>query len=275
MKRTLIPSFILSVSIAACFACGSAESDQSYRKVAQATLDAVVVQPVKLSFSLPSRTNLGLDAKVLQQNMNGYAWRIVGQGERCVDSKIHESYGPYEDARTYAMELSASCNYLVKIMVGKLKTTSALNLTATINFESHIKPVIQQNCVSCHAGYQDFNEVQKNARSIVAHIENETMPPAAPLDGSIIALFLAWADDGYQQKDPNPSIPTAAEEALSEIYYRNNSNDMINNYELLGRTSYELRRSLWIQPAGEALNLANDQIYTFRTSLTLDSNESR
>jgi len=241
-------------------------------------LDAVVVQPVKFSFSLPSRTNLGLDASVLQQKMNGYAWRIVGQGERCADSKVHESYGPYEDARTYAMELSATCNYLVKIMVGALNTSAspaALNLTTTINYESHIKPVIQQSCVSCHAGYQDFSGVQKNARSIVSHIENETMPPAAPLDGSIVALFLAWADDGYQQSDPNPSIPTATDEALSEVYYRNNSNDMINNYELLGRTSYELRRSLWIQPAGEALDLANEQIYTFRTSLPLGSTEFR
>jgi len=266
VKRTLLPFVTLSAAVALVTSCGSAE-DQNYRKVAQGTLDSVQAEPpVDFSFSLPSRNNLGLDTSVLQQKMTGYAWRIEGQGDRCTDSKVHESYGPYEDARTYAMKLSASCNYLVKIMVGELGIQPALNLTATINYDDHIKPVIQQKCLSCHADYQDFSVISKNASSIVAHVENETMPPAAPLDGALIALFLAWGDDGFQESNPNPTPITAADTALGSVYYRNNTNDLIMSYELMGRTAYELRRTLWIQPAGEALGLENQQIYTFRVS---------
>jgi hypothetical protein len=256
----------LSAALALSTACGTAEP-QNYRKVAQGALDALPAEPlVDFSFSIPSRNNMGLDGAVLKQKMTGYAWRIEGQGDKCTDSRVHESYGPYEDGRTYAMQLSASCNYLVKIMVGELGIQPALNLAATVNYDDHIKPVIQQQCVSCHVDYQDFRVISKNASSIVAHVESETMPPTAPLDGALIALFLAWADDGFQESNPNPPPLTAADTALGSVYYRNNTNDMIMSYELMGRTTYELRRSLWLQPAGESLGLANQQIHTFRVS---------
>ncbi|HYX36465.1 MAG TPA: hypothetical protein VE954_25440 [Oligoflexus sp.] len=265
MNRTFIPLVTLSTSIVLGLACGSVEQ-QNLRKVAQGALDAVPAKLVDFSFSLPSRSNLGLDTSVLQQKMTGYAWRVEGQGDHCTDTKVHESFGPYEDARTYAMQLSDNCNYLVKIMVGELAPQTALNLTATINYDEHIKPVIQKECVSCHAEYTDFSEIEKDASSIVAHIENETMPPNAPLDGATIALFLAWSDDGFKQSNPNPTPITPADTALSSVFYRNNTNDFIMSYELMGRTTYELRRSLWIQPAGDALGLENQQIYTFRVT---------
>lgn len=265
MNPTLLPIVTISASALLLIGCGAAE--ESYRKVAQASLDAVPYQPVQFSFSLPSRSNLGLDSSLLQQKMTGYAWRVEGQGERCSDTKAHESYGPYEDARTYAMELSATCNYLVTIMVGELATKSAaLNLTATINYEDHLKPIVQKQCLSCHADYADVNVIAKNASSIVSHVENETMPPNAPLDGSEIALFLAWGDDGFKTSNPNPKAVTATDTALSSVFYRNNANDMIMSHELLGRTIFELRRPLWIQPGGDALNLENQQIYTYRVA---------
>lgn len=264
MKHTLLPLVTLSAALVLSTACGTAD-EQNYRKVAKGVLDALPAEPlVDFSFSIPSRINMGLDRDVLQQKMTGYAWRIEGQGANCTDTKVHESFGPYEDGRNYAMQLSASCNYLVKIMVGELGIQPALNLAATINYDDHIKPVISQQCVSCHVDYEDFSIVSRNASSIVAHVENETMPPTAPLDGALIALFLAWGDDGFQKSNPNPPPITAADTALGAVYYRNNTNDMIMSYELMGRTTYELRRSLWIQPAGESLGLANQQIYTFR-----------
>ncbi len=264
MNRTLLPLVTLSASVVLGMGCGTAVEEQNLRKVAQGALDALPAQPVDFSFSLPSRSSLGLDSATLKEKMTGYAWRIEGQGERCTDAKVHESYGPYEDARTYAMQLSGNCNYLVKIMVGELTGPAALKLTATINYETHIKPVIQKECVSCHADYTDYSTIEKNASSIVAHVENETMPPEAPLDGATIALFLAWSDDGFKQNDTNPTPVTASDEALQNVFYRNNNNDLIMAYELMGRSTYELRRTLWIQPAGEALGLTNQEIYTFR-----------
>lgn len=267
MNSLLLPMFTFSVSLGLCLACGSAE--QSYRKVAENSLDAKPIQPVEFSFSLPARSNLGLDSNVLLQKMTGYAFRIEGQGEQCRDTNVHESYGAYEDSRTFAMELSGTCNYLVNVMVGELAPAkSELQLTATINYNDHIKPVIAQQCVSCHADYKDFSVVAANARSIISYVENESMPPKMPLDGSTIALFLAWGDEGYLESDPNPKVETAADTALKSVFYRNNTNDYIMSYELLGRSIFELRRSLWIQPDGEALGLANEQIYTFRTSLS-------
>ncbi|WP_141733003.1 hypothetical protein [Oligoflexus tunisiensis] len=265
MNRILLPFVTVSASVVLSTACGSVE-EQNLRKVAHGALDAQPARLIDFSFMLPSRSNLGLDQSILQERMTGYAWRIEGQGERCTDEKVHESFGPYEDARTYAMQLLDNCNYLVKIMVGELAPQTALNLTATINYDEHIKPVIQKECVSCHADYTDFAVIQANASSIVAHIENETMPPNSPLDGATIAMFLAWGDDGFQEKNPNPPQLTPADTALSAVYYRNNTNDFIMSYELMGRTTYELRRSLWIQPDGEALGLDNQQIYTFRVA---------
>jgi hypothetical protein len=252
-------------------ACGSVE-EQNLRKVAHGALDAQPARRVDFSFMLPSRSTLGLDQSILQERMTGYSWRIEGQGERCTDDKVHESFGPYEDARTYAMQLLDNCNYLVKIMVGELSAQPALGLTATINYNDHIKPVIQQQCVSCHADYNDFSVIQQHASSIITHVENETMPPNVPLDGATIAMFLAWGDDGFQESNPNPPVITPADTALNKVFYRNNANDFIMSYELMGRTTYELRRSLWIQPDGEALGLENQQIYTFRvTSPTSDT----
>jgi hypothetical protein len=266
VNRTLLPLITLSASLVLSTACGTAVEEQNLRKVPQGALDALPAQPVEFSFSVPSRSSLGFDAALLKEKMTGYAWRIEGQGERCMDTKVHESYGPYEDARTYAMQLSATCNYLVKIMVGELAPTPALKLTTTINYDEHINPVIQKECVSCHPDYSDFAAIQKNASSIVAHVENETMPPNAPLDGSTIALFLAWGDDGFKKENPNPPVVMPSDEALSSIYYRNNNNDFIMSYELMGRMTFELRRSLWIQPAGESLGLSNEEIYTFRVA---------
>lgn len=265
MNRTFIPLFTFTTGLLVSFACGT--SEQNYRKVALNSADALPIQPVDFSFSLPARSNLGLDSSVLQQKMTGYAWRIEGQGDKCADSQVHESYGPYQDSRIFAMQLSSTCNYLVKIMVGALaEAPAALELTGTINYTDHIKPIITSQCLSCHADYKDFAVVDKIAKTIVTQVENQTMPPSGGLDGSQIALFLAWGDAGFLEKDPNPTVPTAADQSLSAIYYRNNANDKIMDYELLGRSSFELRRSLWIQPEGQALGLSHEQIFTFKTS---------
>ncbi|MCX6127889.1 MAG: hypothetical protein NTX25_02350 [Proteobacteria bacterium] len=257
---------IVTLTVLSIFGLGCGEAEPvNLRKAVGTSLDATPVVPVSVSFTLPSRANFNLDASTLRSKLNGYAWSLEGQGDKCKDSKIHEASGAYEDSRTFILDLSTDCNYMVKIMLGELNPPK-LNLATKINYQQHIQPILNESCTSCHAEFKDYAGVRAQAHSIVSHIENETMPPKAPLEAGAIALFLAWADSDFSEKPEISAVPRVSEGALQKTYYKNNNNDMIMAYELLGRTSYQLRRSLWIQAEGEELGLLTKQLFTFRTT---------
>ena len=253
------------VGIGLLVGCGS-DPEKNYRRSRLGSLDAVPTLPVSFSFSLPARASFNLDAHTLMTKVNGFAWRIEPQGEKCRDTSLHEGYGPYEDNRVFAMEVSGTCSYSINIKIGELSSGS-LWIAAPINYDQHIQPIINKQCVSCHAEYANYQGVRANARNIVSRIEAETMPPKLALGDSEIALFLAWGDGGFIEKNLSQGPVSKSEQALSHVYYRNDNNDVIFSNELLGRTFYELRRSLWIQPDGEALGLSTSQLFTFRTEI--------
>ncbi len=264
-KKFLILSFIVSMA----YGCGK-EAAKSYRNGSENSFKGIISLPVLFSFSLPPRNSFKLDEATQLSRINGYAWRVDGQGKNCQDSIAHESFGSYEDGKKFSFNISGTCSYFVTVMLGELASTK-LSLTDRITYIQQVQPIMDQQCVSCHTEFSSFAGVRAQAKNIVASIEAGTMPPSGALADEKIALFLAWADAGFAEKDLKEQEPNVVNSALSEVFYRNNYNDRITDYELLGRTSYELRRSLWIQPAAEALGLQTTQVFTAPT----DSSEKK
>ncbi len=261
MKRSL--QLFSLLTCAAAIGCGQEVERIERRQTKTASLDAVPNSPVEFTFTLPDRATLRQQIPNIDEMITGYYYKIQGEGNNCPRSEVHEKSGVYDDGMLLKLTVQSSCNYLITVQIGEYSEPSgpaALKAT-TINFTDHIKPLLSEHCASCHPSYTVYSEAKAAGRAIVMSAENETMPPSRPLEDMSIAMLLSWADHNYPEIDLKAEAPSSL--ALKRILYRNNNNDYLQSYELFGRSSYELRRSLWLQPEGQAAGLSTNQLYTF------------
>ncbi|RZA20001.1 MAG: hypothetical protein EOP10_18780 [Proteobacteria bacterium] len=259
--RSLLPvvrnqSLFLSLLLIGCG--GDKVADYRTAKASN-TLEAVAEKPnaVLVNFKLPDRSK---DPTLSQ--VNGYYFRLVGEGSDCPAGELIEDVGAFDDQkREFEFKVNGKCTYVVVMKLGVYQAP-ALTLTSTLNYETDIKPLIESNCVSCHETYASYTELVENGEMILREVESKAMPKTAPLSDADIAKFLAWKDGGYIEKSTTPP-PTAKELLLTSVYYQNNRNDYLMAYELLTRLSFELRRSLWIQPAAVEAGLTVKELSTF------------
>ncbi|MES2745279.1 MAG: hypothetical protein V4655_07620 [Bdellovibrionota bacterium] len=259
--RSLLPvvrnqSLVLSLLLIGC----GGDKVADYRSAkASNTLEAVAEKPnaVLLNFRLPDR---GKDPSL--SGVSGYYYRLVGEGSECPAGELIEDVGAYDDQkREFEFKVNGKCSYAVVMKLGVYKAPE-LALTSVINYENDIKPLIEKNCVSCHETYASYTELVENGEMILREVESKAMPKIAPLSDVDIAKFLAWKDGGYVEKSTTPP-PTAKELLITSVYYQNNRNDRMMDYELATRVSFELRRSLWIQPAAVEAGLTVKELSTF------------
>ena len=69
------------------------------------------------------------------------------------------------------------------------------------SFVSQIKPIIDNNCVSCHNGNQfpdlrTYNGVSTNSAIIKEQVVNRTMPIGGVLTNEEIDIISCWIDNG-------------------------------------------------------------------------------
>lgn len=263
MKKSL--QFFTLLSSLLAMACGQEITRIDQRHTKGASLDAVPMAPVNFTFALPDRFTLRQEMASIDTLITGYYYRIQGEGKNCPEGELHEKAGPYDDGMLINITVYNTCNYLINIQLGEYSDPNAnLGIKATnINFQEHIKGLLTERCASCHPSYSDYTAAKDAGRAIVLAAEGETMPPNQPLPGSEIALLLSWADHGFPEKDPLAETVGPVAKSMGRIFYRNNNNDYLQQYELFGRTNFELRRALWLQPDGQNLGIRTSQLYTF------------
>lgn len=81
----------------------------------------------------------------------------------------------------------------------RLYAPSELNLSIissalVATFNSDVQPLLQGNCVGCHGNYDQIGIVRANAANFKAMIENDVMPPDAPLVGAARTTIINWLD---------------------------------------------------------------------------------
>lgn len=239
--------------------CGSDKAENYRSKGPGNALEAIAEKPnpVVINFTLPDRSKDPSLASV-----SGYYFKLLGEGTDCPAGELIEEVGTWDDAnREVKFKVNGKCNYAVTMKLGVYQTP-ALALMGAISFEGDIRPILESQCVSCHETYVDYAEVVANGEMILREIEAKTMPQTAPLSDADIAKFLAWKDGGYTEKAV-VAQPSEKEKQLSAVYYQNNKNDYLMAYDLLSRSTYELRRSLWVQPEGQAAGMTLKEISTY------------
>jgi len=71
----------------------------------------------------------------------------------------------------------------------------------TISFVNSIKPIIDNNCVSCHNGGQfpdlrTFNGISNNAGIVKQQVVSRSMPLGGSLSNDEIELIRCWVENG-------------------------------------------------------------------------------
>jgi hypothetical protein len=245
--------------------CGlSSDEIANYRQKAASSAEAIGDNRVTVSFTIPSREQVDNDAGADHDALTGYYYRIQGEGANCPKEDDFEVVGPYEDAKTVKLALTSACSYRITLKVGTYEAAKAA-LTSKISYTNTIKAVIDSKCLSCHADYASYAGVLAVAPDIVSQVEAGLMPKAGALDQATIAKFVLWGDEGYIESDPNEALISDKEKQITSVFYRNNNNDYVMNYELLGRATYLLRRSLWLQPEGQTAGFTTSKMQTFET----------
>jgi hypothetical protein len=245
-------------------ACGS-ETLTNERQQTLTGLDARPSSEVYLAFQLPDRSSFSADPANLTSQIDSYYFRFAGQGPRCPTvMEQHEEWGNYEDKRVVGAKVRTDCDYLITIKIGSSRPEQlALSASAPINYQDDIKKTLEAQCVACHTQWQQEDQVVRDGQKIVNAVESGAMPPTETLSDAEIARFLAWADGGFLRQNPKPVVLTPKEQKLQRIFYRNNHDDLLTGLELLGVTTKDLRRSLWIQEDALTAQLKTRQLYTF------------
>jgi len=108
---------------------------------------------------------------------------------------------------------------------------SSVSVPAHVSYHEHVRPIVEANCVACHAegqiaGYAPFTiaeDVVWAARDIKFHVVNGLMPPWPPsrenlplkndrsLSDEEIAIIAAWVDDGAPLGDSHDYAPAATD----------------------------------------------------------------
>lgn len=238
--------------------CGSSPDSNLDLRNKISGLDGSGVPKIDFYFGLPDRSRLeGADASAL---IDAFYYKLEGKGEKCPPGEIYEATVDYEDNLFIDFPIASDCSYDLDFRAGRRAAAAGeIQLAAQLNFASDIKPLLEKNCTSCHAEYSDYAKFRQVAAQSILDIESGIMPPAAPLSDGDIAVFLAWQAGGYLEVDDSPAESAEAQK-LGTIFYRNNSDDVLNSYEFLGRTFYELARTLWIQPEGQAEGLSSKYV---------------
>jgi hypothetical protein len=255
-------SFLTCIPLLLLSACGG-EIVTSLRQERLQGLDAASKRRLDFEFRLPDRGSITARDSTTIDRLNAYYYRFEGEGPECPKGERFEGADAYQDNKTIKLKLTDLCNYSIVIKIGESEASPLALTASTISYERHIQPILQKSCSSCHAGFASYQGARASAEAIVMAVEEQTMPPDQALPLSDIAAFVAWADDGFLERDPIAAKTTVLEQQISKVYYRNNNNDSLMAYELLGRTTYELRRSLWLQDDGLTLGLETKQLYTF------------
>jgi hypothetical protein len=69
------------------------------------------------------------------------------------------------------------------------------------SFSTDVKPIIDNNCVSCHGGsrfpdVRTYDKIKANASSIKSAIVNRRMPQGGSLTNAEIEIIRSWVDGG-------------------------------------------------------------------------------
>ncbi len=108
---------------------------------------------------------------------------------------------------------------------------SSVSLPDEVTYHQHVRPIIEADCVACHAdgqiaGYAPFTSAEavvNAAEDVKWHVVNRIMPPWMPsrqnlplkkdrsLSDEDIALIAAWVDDGAPLGDSHDYAPAATD----------------------------------------------------------------
>jgi uncharacterized membrane protein len=72
----------------------------------------------------------------------------------------------------------------------------------SITFSMNVKPIIDNNCVSCHSAggnfpnLNSFSGISANAANVKFQVTNGLMPQGTPLSNEDIQAIVCWVDNG-------------------------------------------------------------------------------
>ncbi|GAA3642563.1 c-type cytochrome [Flavivirga jejuensis] len=72
---------------------------------------------------------------------------------------------------------------------------------SNISFVSQIKPIIDNNCISCHGGNQppnlsSYSGISNSANNVKTQVVSRRMPQGGSLSSTEIELISCWVDNG-------------------------------------------------------------------------------
>jgi hypothetical protein len=131
---------------------------------------------------------------------NQWNWRVA---KFKVDPGVADL--PGQVAMMLAPQGEKEVNFMGRTFVlngGKLFEKDALKLSvpdekaAAIaqNFMANVQPILKNNCIGCHPGYDAQDVAMDKAAAYKTHLMNKTMPPApnAPLSDADTKIILDW-----------------------------------------------------------------------------------
>lgn len=71
-----------------------------------------------------------------------------------------------------------------------------VNVLSGVSYQSIIKDIIKNNCLSCHANFSDYNKVKEKAGQIKSRTQSRDMPRDGSLSQSQIDAIACWVEDG-------------------------------------------------------------------------------
>lgn len=195
-KRLPLVFFIALLSL-----LGLACSSDNKKETKDGSDNVTISEPIKhFSVILPSIKSL---QEIGLNNSPELEAVVIGQRNRpkCSFETFEKRY-PYKEGQAVKVDLDSICGMSVYLAIVEKGAPISFG-KETIDFETHVMPIIKANCISCHNSksqqttdsLETYSEIFPRRQSIKNHVIRGTMPlPPQTMHPEDIAVIKQWVD---------------------------------------------------------------------------------
>lgn len=263
MSSKLMLKLILSgVTVAGLTSCGQSSRSAGGNKGGNSS-DVTAV-----NITLPDRGGLKAQVADIETKMNAYRLVIKSNGGGCSNPTNIDKVDSFSQNPTLSASLQQGCDYELSLELGsKSGAIVAPIADDKVTYDSKVKAYMDRACISCHgagSGLSDltnFASVKTASSSIYDRVVVKgNMPKGQAPSAEDKAMITAWKNAGFLEKTEASQAVPGASDKLVQVYYKNNTTQIINKADIQGQATFKVNLKLQLQQAGRDIGLGTTSI---------------
>jgi hypothetical protein len=264
-SKLMLKLLISGVAVAGLTSCGNSN------RIAGGANGANSSDVTAVNITLPDRGGLKAQVADIETKMNTYRLVIGSSGGGCSNPTNIDKVDTFSQNPTLTASLQQGCDYVLSLELGNKSsgTIVAPDNSEKTAYEGKVKEYLDNSCKGCHnsssqglSDLSNFASVKAASSSIYDRVVVKgNMPKGKVPSAEDKAMITAWKNSGFLEKsEAGPAVPDTTTQRLTQIYYKNNTVQVISKADIQGQATFKVNLKLQLQQAGRDIGLGTSTI---------------